>query len=219
MNDTSIIFAHPGFVELAPKIWVIKNFLTEEECAPFVEAGDNATEEGWNLEPNRNAWFVGKVLNVSEKVSAEAISTANQKFRNLFTKKDEYTYGSGVEFMRRLRPDQEMYFHSDFPEIDKLDPNDPALKSPDDFVLFNSTVNFNDFEGGELDFPEFDLIYKPERGDLVMLPGTRRYKHRVLPVTGTVTRYTATFWTADSFGMELKVSGSSLNLGLSDRYQ
>ena len=36
----------------------------------------------------------------------------------------------------------------------------------------------DDYEGGEIYFPDYDLKIKPEIGDLIFFPGTQRYMHR-----------------------------------------
>lgn len=51
----------------------------------------------------------------------------------------------------------------------------------------------DDFEGGELFFPSFDLIIKPEAGTLVCFPSDHNFIHGVRPVTAGH-RYTAVTW-------------------------
>lgn len=41
----------------------------------------------------------------------------------------------------------------------------------------------DDYEGGEIYFPDYDLIIKPEVGELILFPGTDRYIHGVKNVT------------------------------------
>ena len=49
----------------------------------------------------------------------------------------------------------------------------------------------SDFEGGELYYPNLDIVVKPEPGLLAIHPGTLKYLHGVKPVIGN-TRYTLT---------------------------
>jgi hypothetical protein len=51
----------------------------------------------------------------------------------------------------------------------------------------------DDFAGGELVFPELDLIVKPEAGTLVCFPSDHNYVHGVNPVTSGH-RYTVVTW-------------------------
>ena len=41
----------------------------------------------------------------------------------------------------------------------------------------------SDFEGGDLNFPHFDLTIKPEEGMLVLFPSNYVYAHQSLPLT------------------------------------
>jgi hypothetical protein len=53
-------------------------------------------------------------------------------------------------------------------------------------------INDN-YSGGEIYFPELDIIIKPEAGDLVCFPDTPDFVHGVKTVTGT-NRYTLPRW-------------------------
>lgn len=52
----------------------------------------------------------------------------------------------------------------------------------------------DDFEGGELFFPDFNFQFRPKPGMLVIFPGNTHYLHGVTKVTGS-TRYTCSIWT------------------------
>jgi hypothetical protein len=53
-------------------------------------------------------------------------------------------------------------------------------------------IYLNDnFEGGELFYPNLNYIYKPKAGDLIIHPGDERYTHEVLPLLSGE-RYTLT---------------------------
>ena len=51
----------------------------------------------------------------------------------------------------------------------------------------------NDYSGGEIVFPRFDLTYKPGKDEMIMFPSTYVYNHSVLPVTSGV-RYAIASW-------------------------
>lgn len=52
----------------------------------------------------------------------------------------------------------------------------------------------DDFDGGELFFPDFDIEIKPKPGMLAVFPGNTHYLHGVRKTSGN-TRYTCTLWT------------------------
>ena len=51
----------------------------------------------------------------------------------------------------------------------------------------------DDFEGGEVEFPNFDLKFKPKKGQLLLFPSTYTYKY-VLHGTTSGTRYFISTW-------------------------
>jgi len=76
----------------------------------------------------------------------------------------------------------------------------------DDSPIFPRTASLSfflndDFTGGELVFPEFDLSIKPVAGQMVIFPSNHPYIHRVNPVE-TGIRYAAVRWYThyESFG-------------------
>jgi hypothetical protein len=68
----------------------------------------------------------------------------------------------------------------------------------DDCAAYSRTVSilmyFNDdYDGGEIEFPEFDISYKPQLGDILVFPSSFIYNHSVKEVTSGV-RYAAVNW-------------------------
>lgn len=84
-----------------------------------------------------------------------------------------------------LRPDGSLDFDS----------NGDSL--PRACIEFASLIYFNeDFTGGELVFPNFELSIHPEAGMLVIFPATDKYSHSVNAVTGGSPRLRIShFWT------------------------
>ncbi len=58
-----------------------------------------------------------------------------------------------------------------------------------------STVYYlnDDYEGGELSFPQFDINLKPEAGDMILFPSSFVYSHSVKPVISG-NRYSIASW-------------------------
>jgi predicted 2-oxoglutarate/Fe(II)-dependent dioxygenase YbiX len=70
----------------------------------------------------------------------------------------------------------------------------PALAA--DFFRYNVSVLMypNDsYVGGEITFPEYNLVIKPQAGDMILFPGNGGYKHTVQQVTSGI-RYTMPSW-------------------------
>ena len=70
----------------------------------------------------------------------------------------------------------------------------PSLAA--DFYKYNISILMypNDsYTGGEITFPDYGIIVKPQAGDIIMFPGNGAYKHTVERVTSG-TRYTMPSW-------------------------
>jgi hypothetical protein len=68
----------------------------------------------------------------------------------------------------------------------------------DDSAAYSRTVSviayFNDdYDGGEIEFPGFDVSYKPQSGDILIFPSSFIYNHSVKEITSGV-RYAAVNW-------------------------
>jgi hypothetical protein len=90
--------------------------------------------------------------------------------------------------------------HTDILDID--DPNYEDSSFDDQIAQFPylwsghlSILGYlnDDFEGGELYFPELDYGFKPKKGSVVLFPGNLHYVHGVAPITSGV-RYTISQW-------------------------
>jgi hypothetical protein len=55
----------------------------------------------------------------------------------------------------------------------------------------------SDYEGGEIEFPELDLIYKPKGNDVLVFPSNFIYHHKVHSITSG-TRYAIVTWLLNS---------------------
>lgn len=90
--------------------------------------------------------------------------------------------------------------HTDIIDIDDPDyDNDTYEKQLDEFpYLWSGHLSIlgylnDDYEGGELYFPELDYAIRPKRSMLIMFPGNLHYVHGVAPITSGV-RYTLSQW-------------------------
>jgi hypothetical protein len=61
----------------------------------------------------------------------------------------------------------------------------------DDGASYKSVVSLvgylnDDYDGGEITFPAYDITIKPEAGDLIIFPSNYMFMHRAMPVTDGV---------------------------------
>lgn len=180
---------------LESNIWVIHDFIKKEESEIYLKVAKNANEEDWWKE--NGGWYKGKYLNVSNNYEIQKLSNIIiKRFASLFKDGHTYTYGNPSS-IHRMTKGQEMFVHADFSEIDDQDST---------IVLFNTAIYHNDVPGGEIYYPEIGIQYHPIQGDLVMHPGSTKYRHGVKQVLDE-TRYISTLWAANEKGMKIKTSG------------
>lgn len=70
----------------------------------------------------------------------------------------------------------------------------PAMSA--NFYKYNISMLMypnSDYEGGQITFPDYGIVIKPEPGDFIMFPGNNDYRHTVEMVTDGV-RYTMPSW-------------------------
>ena len=71
----------------------------------------------------------------------------------------------------------------------------------------------DDYEGGEIYFPNQNIKLKPKPNTLVFFPGTLEYLHGVNPITNGI-RYTLTsFWTFDKLHKMNGYENSTMSIG------
>lgn len=178
-------------------IWVIHDFVKKEESKVYLDVANSAKEEDWWKE--NAGWYKGKYLNVSNNIEIQKLSNIIiKRFSSLFKDGSSYIYGNPGS-IHRMTKGQEMFVHADFSEIDDKDST---------IVLFNTAIYHNDVPGGEIYYPEIGVEYHPTRGDLVIHPGSTKYRHGVKPVLSE-TRYISTLWAANDKGMKIKTSGKN----------
>jgi Rps23 Pro-64 3,4-dihydroxylase Tpa1-like proline 4-hydroxylase len=92
-------------------------------------------------------------------------------------------------------------------QITRYEQNNMFVNHYDDSPLFPRTVSLSwflndDFTGGELVFPKFDLTITPVAGQMILFPSNYPYSHSVNPVK-TGIRYAAVRWYThyESFGL------------------
>jgi hypothetical protein len=194
------------------KVWIIENFLTEEELSWFKIQTDDPN--GWYptmRSPYKN--ILNKFLNVVPKYDENGnIEFPNEKSElidvPIFSKENgiwdrlESVLPAGYRRHSTLQSfkymtDEEISLNinkdADGVNDGEIDfamywHQDPGLESN---ILISFSLYLNDdFEGGELEFGNFPIKLKPKAGMLAVIPGGEEYKHRVTKVLGPNSRHT-----------------------------
>lgn len=158
-------------------IQVYKKFISEENCLKAVTFLKESKEKGSLRAGSNNRWYT------SNSYVEPSVNTINAYAENAFIKYLGYLphpiYVSDYTLM--------MYEVGGCMPIHK-DTDLTYGKLHDGYNLWTMVAYFNDnFEGGEIEFPEHGLKVTPEKGMIVMFPGSEL--HVVHEVTSG-TRYT-----------------------------
>jgi sarcosine oxidase delta subunit len=172
-----------------PKIFVIKNFISESEAKILVDLAVNATQEEWfkynYTERHKNdEWedrmlmleHCSEFLDKQNKIVSDTFNNIKKEIGKIL-KKDIYEY-TGFKTIYRSATGQEMKTHSD-------SGLGPSFKYG--VVLYLN----GDYEGGEIFYPNIGLEFKPEAYSLVLHPAHEAYRHGVKEVSFG-TRYSMT---------------------------
>lgn len=180
-------------------IGLFENFITQDEIKMILE-------ECKKNEPRYHTNDThGKSISYNSMNSEKLINFANyivpkiaQNAKNFYGLEQE----TDRAFQYTFHPDQTyLHPHTDIigwePKHDETNEYSTQKKYFPYFWsghLSNIIYLNDDFEGGELFFPDFGIDIKPKPGMLAVFPGNINYLHGVRKVVGN-TRYTGTLWT------------------------
>ncbi len=183
-------------------IWVIKNFVSKEILQEYKDYIESIDEKEW-WKKNKD-WWVGKYIALDDTCSIFPRVTELTKKVESIVNDDVYLglFGS----IHRLTPGQGMFIHTDNPTEKRplYDENKEQVGSTgghNNYCILAMVLYLNEFNGGNLYFPELKIDYHGNPGDLVIFPGTgREYDHGVRPLEDGPNRYIMT-----GFGYDQRV--------------
>lgn len=163
-----------NLTEIGKDIYVCKQFLSNEELLTINNEIKLKGESLWDTTKN------------SKEI--ESLDIIFNKIKQ--TVKDPYqiTYSRSIN---RLNIGDTWGLHADNGAFLDIRKKSLLLKEGEEFILKNNnifgTVTYiNDFDGGELRYPNQSIIYKPEPGDFVIHSAEDHCTHEVLKVTSGV---------------------------------
>lgn len=172
------------------KPMITEDFITKEECRRLVnyfkyykENVDTAPEPVWNG-PRRHLWGAAwrDLENIydpdAKRIVDSVLNFIEDKNKSIFDLSGE------LVFLRLFA--QEMNEGADAPaHIDNTDMFRSEHRSLRENENYYSSLLYlsDDYEGGELIFPNLDIEIKPKAGTLVSFLGNEEFLHGVKPVT------------------------------------
>ena len=167
-----------NITKLADDVYQITDFLTEEELSQVNLFINNITEDMWfpgeKKERDDSDFWYGRNMNTA---SVPAFSVINEKLKDFL---DSYFYYPAEIMFSRYTEGDYMKEHRDEWKDDF--PN---------YIGYGFCLYYNDdYEGGELDYPELGIKVKPPANSVCIHGGN--VLHRSLPVIGDKVRYFST---------------------------
>lgn len=192
--------------ELAPGIMVYSNVMNNyQEFIPAVEhfMGLGNEDIQWS---DSYVYKDGEQMIDENRTSKTYFVPYLQKDETLFSQKDlldKYVRNTINSFADEIEKDYQNYYNVLVPEhrgysILKYSKNEQFTDHIDHTVYEPRTISTiwyinDDYEGGEICFPRFDIKYKPNKNELLLFPSTYTYNHSVTPVKNGV-RYCVVSW-------------------------
>jgi len=150
---------YPGVIKLADEIFLYKNFISKEEASSIHKACLDYPDEIWNTTVNPIEWYNGKTT--KDVYEAEPLF---EKVKSLV--EDTHTPTPSLSFVRMF-PGNEMHLHRDSCGDEEATANDDFKTCA--ITEYGVVIYLNDcFNGGEIYYPDINLEYKPEAGDLLI---------------------------------------------------
>lgn len=182
--------------EIYPKVFLYEDFLTEEESLFIYNYCESATKEEWESHyiedqtkkaatffpddiekqkefvKNVNSFWSDKILEIKDQ---DLVYKLHQRL-DLIEDPKTYRFNQPRNIQRQLPDGDNLKVHADRGE------GNP--------IVFAIVIYVNDnYQGGEIYFPQHDFQVKPPARSLLLFPGTDDYLHGVMKVSGGSTRY------------------------------
>ena len=185
--------------EISKDILLVKNFVSEKENEQLLKIINNTPEEEWHIEYTRNLanfcmekfgrddvdnlvaegkfqitqGWQDKNLPIHKYPLSKIIC---QRIQDVLYKENSGLELLGFSMLQRMQEGVELKCHTD-------QHTDPSIRYA--AILYLN----DDYEGGELFFENVGLEIKPERGSLLVFPGTEEFSHGVNTVKSGPIRY------------------------------
>jgi hypothetical protein len=161
--------------KIYPEIYEIENFIDDNEQKQVLDLINSINEKDWfkNDSGYETDFWAGKTISISNEI----IKIIDNKVRNLFEPSGQVTSINGFS---RYKNDENIGEHYDYWKLDS-----------EEIVKYGIVLYYNDdYNGGEVSYPELDIKIKPKAKSLLIHGG--RILHGTLPVKGNGIRYFST---------------------------
>ena len=183
MSEMRIMFKNiEGFEEIGQDIFIYRGFLSFSELNTIQSEINSLNEDDWKFAPINDRMYnkVSFPNNILNPIRERIISFLPEG----------YFLGQGTSFVRLFKGD-DWGIHSDAHDFLPIREKSAQLKDDEPFEWADNerwglVLYFNDFEGGELYYPEQNIEYKQKPGDLVIHSAEKHCAHGVRPVKSAI---------------------------------
>jgi hypothetical protein len=139
---------------LSADIYEIEDFITVEQQKKVLQYCKSLKKEDWWNEEQKDTFFYGK-----QKLGKfpQVFEEINENVQNLFIS----TLNTFPVTLQRYTDNEPMQVHRDY-----------WLKDLDYYIRYGVVIYYNDdYVGGEIEYPELNIVHKPKAKSLVMHGG------------------------------------------------
>jgi hypothetical protein len=181
------------------EIVVVEDFITQEEVDIINELSlkDPSLWEGSNDGSGLKEWYNNQLRIEPDNLKEDYwyyrkfLDDIQDRSKLIFSKEyrvDSFDFLPINSVSRRIG--EGLGVHTD-----EIDPAHPQYNPLEKIITHGFVVYINDdYEGGEIFYPNKDIAIKPKARSLVMHPGNKEYEHGVKKVFNN-TRYSLSWWT------------------------
>lgn len=159
-------------------ILYLEDVLPQEEHRILLNYAKNS--KSWQVEP----WQAQIVI--SENLPTEIFEMLNKIFEFIYKKSTDF-YDVKINLFNKNHLHL-VKFEKDF----SLDPHVDTLSHEGNHIASVYYIN-DDYEGGEINFPDHNLSIKPKANSLIIFPGNENYLHEVRKIVDK-DRYSSSLW-------------------------
>jgi hypothetical protein len=157
-------FTSKGFIEVGREIYVYENFLSEEELLHYNQVIDDVVaSDKWEK------YYIGTLFENKVTVPIKEINKIREKMIDLLG--TEYNLGKTLAVNRMLTGDTWKIHADNHDFIESREKAKNYVDGPFEIVqnnLYGTVLYFNEFDGGELFYPDQCIVYKPKPGSLLI---------------------------------------------------
>lgn len=181
------------------EIVVVDDFLSpvEAEILTKIATEDESLWDGSNDGSGLKEWYGNQLRVTYENLGQNynyvksLLDSIQDRSVDIFSKeygRQDFEYLAINSISRRIGPGLGVHTDEIHPDHPQYNPNEKIITHG--FVVY---IN-DDYEGGEIFYPQKDISIKPKALSLVMHPGNKEYEHGVKEVFKT-NRYSLSWWT------------------------